>query len=137
MTEAPTASPEVALRLAEETLEAARVLARAGLHRHAVGRAYYAIFHAACALLASIGRTARTHDGLRSLVNEHFVKPGLLDPGSARVFRQTAADRNDADYDAAATFDAEDSRKDIEQAEAFVAAAKRIIEGGGLAPAGR
>jgi uncharacterized protein (UPF0332 family) len=123
----------VELGLAEETLEAARVLARAGLHRHAVGRAYYAIFHAACALLASIGRTARTHDGLRSLVNEHFVKPGLLDLGSARVFRQTAADRNDA----AAIFDAEDSRKDIEQAEAFVAAAKRIIEGGGLAPAGR
>ncbi len=135
MTELPTASVDVELALAEETLEAARVLARADLHRHAVGRAYYAIFHAACALLASIGRTARTHDGVRALVNEHFVKPGALDAASARVFRQTAADRNDADYDAAAKFDAEDSRKDIEQAEAFVAAAKRIVGGAAGRPA--
>jgi uncharacterized protein (UPF0332 family) len=131
VTDLPTTSARAELSLAEETLEAARVLARAGMHRHAVGRAYYAIFHAACALLASIGRTARTHDGVRALINEHFVKPGALDARNARVFRQTAADRNDADYDAAATFDAEDSRQDIEQAEAFVAEAKRLVGGGG------
>ena len=127
MTEVPTGSADVELALARETLEAARVLQRAALHRHAVGRAYYAIFHGACALLASIGLSARTHDGVRRLVNEHFVRPGLLAPEHARSLRATAADRNDADYDTSASFGAEDSASDIAQAEDFLAAAERIV----------
>lgn len=115
------------LELARETLRAARVLAGAGLHRHAVGRAYYAIFHAACALLGSVGLRARTHEGVRSLLNEHFVKPGRLDTEHARAFRQTAGDRTDADYDASATFDEEDSRRTIERAAAFVGAVTALL----------
>ncbi len=128
MTEVPVAGTEPELELARETLEAARILAAAGLHRHAVGRAYYAIFHAACALLASVGLRARTHEGLRSLVNEHFVRPGKLAADHARAFRQTAGDRNDADYDASATFSAEDSHGDIARAEAFLAAVIALVD---------
>ena len=117
------------LRLAQETLQAARVLVLAGLHRHAVGRAYYAIFHAACALLASVGLRSRTHEGLRSLINEHFVRPGKLAAEHARAFRQTAGDRTDADYDASATFTEEDSRGDIARAEAFLSAVVALLEG--------
>jgi uncharacterized protein (UPF0332 family) len=127
VTELPVAGAEEELGLARETLEAAHVLAAAGLHRHAVGRAYYAIFHAACALLVSIGLRARTHEGLRSLINEHFVRPGKLDPEHARAFRQTAGDRTDADYDASATFSAEDSQADIARADAFVEAVVALV----------
>ena len=103
------------------------MLERAGLHRHAVGRAYYAVFHAACALLASIGRSSRTHDGVRTLINEHFVRAGLLDAEHARTLRRMAADRNDADYDTSATFDATDSGLDITSAAAFIAAVDAIV----------
>lgn len=130
MTEVPLGSAAEEIALARETLQAARVLAGAALHRHAVGRAYYAVFHAACALLASIGRRARTHDGVRALVNEHFVKPGRLDADHARTLRQTASDRGDADYDASATFDESDSKTDIARAQAFIAAAERLLGGG-------
>src|SRR3989442_1696731 len=81
---------------ARGALAAAETLAGAGHHADAVSRAYYAMFHAACALLASIGRTSRTHDGLRALVAEHFVRPGLLDPRLARLLAHAAADRGDA-----------------------------------------
>jgi uncharacterized protein (UPF0332 family) len=127
MTEVPSGSVEAEIALARETLEAARVLSRTGLHRHAVGRAYYAIFHAACALLASIGRRARTHEGVRGLVNEHFVRPGVLSLEHARALRQTAGDRVDADYDVSARFTEEDSTADITRAEAFLAAADAIL----------
>jgi uncharacterized protein (UPF0332 family) len=127
VTEIPLGSAQEEIDLARETLEAARVLRRAGLHRHAVGRAYYAVFHAACALLAHIGRRARTHDGVRALVNEHFVRPGLLAPEHARTLRQTASDRSDADYDASATFDEEDSGNDLARAEAFVSAVVDLL----------
>jgi uncharacterized protein (UPF0332 family) len=127
LTEVPVASAAEELALARETLEAARVLAAANLHRHAVGRAYYAIFHAACALLAHAGRRARSHEGVRAFVNEHYVRTGALEAEHARALRQTASDRNDADYDASATFGDEDSRGDIARAESFLRAVEVIV----------
>jgi uncharacterized protein (UPF0332 family) len=115
------------LALAHDTLRAAQVLANAGFARHAVGRAYYAVFRAADALLSTVGLRARTHDGLRSLVNEHFVRPGVLAHEHARTLRPIAGDRNDADYDAAATFTDDDARQDLERARAFVDAVDAIV----------
>jgi uncharacterized protein (UPF0332 family) len=134
MTDVPAASAEAELALAKQTLEAARLLAREGFHRDAVTRAYYAVFHAACALLASIGRTARTHEGLRRVVNEHFVRPGLLAAEHARALRQIAGERSDADYDASAIFSEEESRADIASAEAFVAAVEALLGQDGAPP---
>ncbi len=115
------------LALAHDTLRAAEVLANAGPARHAVGRAYDAVFHAADALLSTVGLRARTHDGLRSLVNEHFVRPGVFAHEHARTLRPIAGDRNDADYDAAATFTDDDARQDPERARAFVDAVDAIV----------
>ena len=115
-----------ALALARDTLAAAETLANAGFARHAVGRSYYAVYHAACALLATVGLRARFHEGMRSLVNEHFVRTGVLAHEHARTLRQLAGDRNDVDYDAAATFTDEDARHDIERACAFVGAVASI-----------
>lgn len=131
MTELPLVSSAEELRFARENLHAARVLVGAGLHRYAVGRSYYAIFHAACALIGSIGLRARTHEGLRTLVNEHFVRPGRLGIEHARAFRQTAGDRSDADYDASATFAEIDSDAAIERADAFIVAVESLISSAG------
>ena len=128
MTDVTPAHVAAELALARDTLAAGEVLAHAGLHRHAVGRAYYAVFHAACALLASIQRPVRTHDGVRALVNEHFVRTGKLAPEHARTLRQTAGDRNDADYDAAATFSEADAREDLDRARAFIDAVAVILD---------
>ena len=127
MTEEPSGGADVELAVARSTLEAARLLARAGFHRDAVTRSYYAIFHAASGLLATTGRRARTHEGLRSLISEHFVRPGLLDAEHARSLRRTAGDRNDADYDAASVFAEDDSREGLARAEAFVLAVEAIL----------
>lgn len=127
MSESTSAGASEQLELARQTLRAAEVLSSAGLHRHAVGRAYFAVFHAASALLANHGLRARTHEGLRSLVNEHFVKPGRLALEHARTLRQVAGDRNDADYDASATFTEDDARSDIDRARAFVTAVEALL----------
>ncbi len=73
------------------------------------------------------GLKARTHEGVRSLVNEHVVRPGVLAHEHARTLRQIAGDRNDADYDAAATFTPEDAREDIARARGFVEAVSTIV----------
>lgn len=74
-----------------------------------------------------MGLRARTHDGFRFFVNEHFVRPGVLAHEHARTLRQIAGDRNDADYDTAATFTDDDARQDLERARAFVHAVDAIV----------
>ncbi len=126
MTETPLSPPDVELAKARRLLAAAEHLARGGFHEDAVSRTYCAVFHAASALLATIGRTVRTHDGLRAAIGEHFIRPGRLEARFGRVLARAAADRNDADYNSAAVFGAEDAVEAIANATSFLAACESI-----------
>jgi len=127
VTEVPLAPPHFELARARRMLEAADLLRANGFHEDAVSRAYYAVFHAAAALLATIGRTVRTHDGLRSAIGQHFIRTGQLEPRFARVLARIAADRNDADYDAVSVFGEVESRDVLDDARGFVDAAAALV----------
>ncbi|MCB1744703.1 MAG: HEPN domain-containing protein [Gammaproteobacteria bacterium] len=118
---------QLELERARSCLQAAEVLADAGLHADAVSRAYYALFHAATALLVRIGRSVRNHDGVRAVVAEQFIRPGTLDRRFDRLMARIAADRQDAEYNVAATFTAADAREDIDGAADFLAEVKRLL----------
>jgi uncharacterized protein (UPF0332 family) len=134
MTEVPLGTAELELARARRFLEAGQHLQRGGFFEDAVSRAYYAVFHGACALLASIGRTVRTHDGLRAAIAQHFVRPGHVDAKYSRLLARIAADRNDADYGAVATFQAQDAEQDLVQAGEFVAEVERYLAEAGRRP---
>ena len=127
MTEVPLGSSEAELARARQLLAAARHLYQGQFFEDSVSRAYYGVFHAACALLASIGRTVRTHDGLRAAIGQHFVKPGHLHAKYSRLLARTAADRSDADYSAVTTFRAEDAEETLRNAEEFVEAVAKYL----------
>ncbi len=127
MTEQPSGPLGLELGRADESLDSARILFAAGKNADAISRAYYAIFHAACALLAHIGRTARTHDGLRAMIGQHFVRTGLLANEHALTLARIASDRNEADYNVTAVFEAATVEDDIERAAKFLAAVRVII----------
>ena len=126
----PVAAVEFELARARELVAAADHLRVGGFHTDAVSRAYYASFHAAMALLASIGRSVRTHDGLRAVIGEHFVRPGKLDPRFGRLLARTAADRNDADYNVATVFEASDAAEAVAGARDFIAAVEALLAQG-------
>lgn len=121
--------PNVDLELerARGSLSAARVLLATQHLPDAISRAYYAMFHAACALLASIGRDDRSHDDVRALVAEHFIRPGLLSVSQGRALSRMAGDRNDADYNVASVFEATDVAQDIEIAESFLSEVEQLL----------
>ena len=128
MTEVPSGSVQLELERARAALISARVLLGVSQYADAISRAYYAMFHAACALLASIGRTARTHDGLRALISEHFIRPGVLAHEHGRALSRMAGDRGEADYNVAAVFSEADVREDIVLAEKFLAGVEAIVQ---------
>jgi uncharacterized protein (UPF0332 family) len=119
---------DLELERARSALSAARVLLATNHFPDAISRAYYAMFHAACALLASIGRDARSHDGVRALVAEHFIRPGLLSVSQGRALSRMAGDRNDADYNVASVFEADDVAQDIEIAASFLLEVEQLLQ---------
>ena len=130
MTPPPTSTVELELEKSASALASAELCRTGGFHDAAVSRAYYAVFHAATALLASIGRSVKTHDGLRAAVAEHFVRPGVLPPKFGRLLARSAADRNDADYNAAASFASEDAQEAIDGARELLEAVRMLLATG-------
>jgi uncharacterized protein (UPF0332 family) len=80
-------------------LEAAERNLEQGFFAVSVTRAYYAMFYAASALLATKGMTRRRHSAVIAAFGEHFVKPGLIEAGYAKALGHAFDARLDSDYD--------------------------------------
>jgi uncharacterized protein (UPF0332 family) len=106
-------------------IRAARLLLENDETDFAAGRAYYAMFYAAEALLCEEGRRSRSHSGVHSLFGEQFAKSGRLDPKFHRWLLDAFDQRLQGDYgfDATTLTPAEVERT-IEQAAEFLAAAE-------------
>lgn len=121
--------PEAARLLedADTSLRAAELLLREGLYRDATSRAYYAMFHAARALLASKGVRPRTHGGLLRELGRHFVKPGILDREAAGDLGYGMQLRQRADYSDALPVTEGDARGLVGRAAIFIERAKGVL----------
>jgi uncharacterized protein (UPF0332 family) len=116
------------LSKAERAIRAAEVLLHAGESDFAAGRAYYAMFYAAEALLFERGLQFRKHSAVHSALGEHVVRPGVLDARFHRWLLDAFDVRIQADYGVDALITADDAKAVIAQAREFVLEAQRIIE---------
>ncbi|MGE0490526.1 MAG: HEPN domain-containing protein [Vulcanimicrobiota bacterium] len=91
-----------------EEFEAGEQLAALGFHRQAVGRFYYAAYHAAKAALLARGLEPATHSGLISEFHRVYVHNGDLDPSRARLLNKLQRDREEAEYRPAVLFTPDD-----------------------------
>lgn len=83
---------------AVETLEDARILAKAGRWNACVNRLYYACFYAVSALLVRDGLSSSRHAGVRSLFNRHYVKTGKVPKDLATIYNDLFERRQEGDY---------------------------------------
>lgn len=100
MTESERIRAVVAYRLeqAAEALRSADLNLEEKLIRSAVNRAYYAMFYAVLALLATRKVERSKHSGAISLFDREFVKPGTLPKDFSRWLHEAFSERQDADY---------------------------------------
>lgn len=112
---------------ARAKLAAAERLLASGDHDDAISRAYYAAFHAALALLLTVGLSPRSHDGTLSLFGLHFVKAGLLDASHGRALRRIKEDRENGDYAEVTFFDAAEARTRLDEARRLLEAAVGLL----------
>jgi uncharacterized protein (UPF0332 family) len=105
----------------------ARALRALGHPDAVLSRAYYAVFHAARALLVSLGLEVKSHRAVLNQVSEHFVKTGRLEPELARLLARMQRDREDADYEMSAVFTDSMAEQAIGDAERFLAAVRTLL----------
>lgn len=102
----------VALKLEQLESKLKSFLANYRVHnpRECASSMYFAVFHAAEALLYAKGIEATSHKAVASLLAVHFVRPGTLPRETSAKFSALMAGRHDADYNEAIPFGPEDAR---------------------------
>lgn len=116
------------LAAAEEDLLEARDRFGHGKHKYATINAYYAVFHAARALVYFKGYRERSHYCLAVALEVLFVEKGLLKGRYVRMLQDTMALREDADY--SGSFSKEGASIYISNAEEFIGAARDLAQSG-------
>jgi uncharacterized protein (UPF0332 family) len=105
---------------AEDALKVARLDLDNDFYSAAVNRAYYAIFYAANALLATKKLARSKHSGVLAAFRQHFIKTGLLPTKLSEIYGQVMEDRHEGDYEILAALAKEDAEIDVRQAQRFV-----------------
>ena len=114
-------------RAREDLLAAADALGTPRPWR-AASDAYYAMFHAAQALLLTLGLRFSSHGGTHAAFGLHFAKTGRLDPKLHRYPIDAFEARLTADYDITVHLPLENVHTMVARAKEFVAAAEAYLE---------
>jgi len=113
---------------AEERLCAAQGLLDLGYPGDAISRSYYAMFHAATAVLMELGIQRSSHHALWAAFGEHVAARGLMDPRLHRMGLDAFRDRARSDYFADPGDTMEDGEETLRAARDFVAACRQFLE---------
>ncbi|MDO9325653.1 MAG: HEPN domain-containing protein [Methanoregula sp.] len=124
--------PERDLALAAETLGAAEYLLKGGYYNDAVSRAYYAMFYAARALLASRDLHPKGHKGLIIQFGLEFVKKGFIEETYGRALSYAKERRETVDYNIESTMNPDEAGIIIEDARNFLERIERAFDEMGL-----
>ena len=84
---------------AKETLEEVKLHIEHKLWNTAINRLYYACYYAVIALLIDNKIEAQSHAGVRQMFGLHFIKTGILEKSSGKLFSELYDMRQTGDYD--------------------------------------
>lgn len=116
------------IQQAEESLVAANVLLEQRLVRPAANRAYYAMFYAVLALLATKRQETSKHSGAISIFDREFVKTGLFSKESSRWIHDAFDLRQKSDYAPQTEVSENQANEVFERAQVFVGDVKKRLE---------
>ena len=108
-------------------MEDAQALLRRDRLRAAADRAYYAMYHAAQAVLYDMGLKPKTHAGLRKMFSEHLVKPKRVNAEFSRALGESFRLRQISDYKADAVIDPEKVKDVVKKGAEFLAKMKELV----------
>ena len=119
---------KASLLRAEKALRSAKILLDHDEVEDSVSRAYYAMFHAAKAILFTKGVKAKTHKGVISSFSENIVKKSILGKEFADILRKAFDMRQRCDYEIYAKLEKELVKEVVSDAENFVNKIRELMK---------
>jgi uncharacterized protein (UPF0332 family) len=104
----------------QEAIEEAELLLANDHFMGTVNRLYYACFYAVTALLYGDGLTSTTHNGVRTLFGEHWIKTNRLPKEMGTFYRKLFERRQKGDYTDTVAFGRAEVEAWLTETKAFV-----------------
>jgi uncharacterized protein (UPF0332 family) len=125
------------LEQAHETLREAEILLGESALRGVVNRAYYAMFYALLALLATRQLGTSRHSGALALFDREFVKTGVFSREISRSLHLAFDRRQEHDYGEIVLVSSPIAEEALTDARTFVAAVEAYLRSAGYSAAAR
>lgn len=116
------------LQRAEEELRAANLLLKEGFFFKSVVSSYYAIYHAAKALLLLKGINPKTHEGVERMFGLYYIKTGEFDIKIGKALGRLMKMREEADYYPEIPFTEDEAVLATEMAGDFLERARQLYK---------
>jgi uncharacterized protein (UPF0332 family) len=114
---------------AEESLDDAKTLLTTGRSgRSIVNRSYYAMFYCVLALLQTVNKTPRKHQGAMSFFDREFVHPGSLPKELSFDLHRMFELRQVDDYQRIEPVSLDEAQDAVNTAERFLAAVQQYLQ---------
>lgn len=124
----PSEDIRLFLENAHEMLKVATLMIGNDFYSSACNRAYYAIFYAASALLASQKMAFGKHSAVLAAFRQHFIKTSEMDAKWSKIYERIQAHRQTSDYDIHISIEKEQAVVDVEDAREFVKVATTWLQ---------
>lgn len=108
------------LEKAKRDLNDAKSTLELNMYDTAANRSYYAIFHAARAVLALDGQDYKKHSGVISNFQKDYIKTGIFDKKMSKIIKTAFDLRTESDYEDFFILSKEDVCLQVEEAEYFI-----------------
>ncbi|MDR2027224.1 MAG: HEPN domain-containing protein [Prevotellaceae bacterium] len=112
---------------AKETIKEVDGIVSMGYWNNAANRLYYSVYYIVSALMVKNGFRTNTHSGVRNLFTLHFVKTGLVNKESMRLYSHLFDFRLKSDYDDFFDLEEKDILPLIEEAKVFIHEIEQLI----------
>ncbi|MDR2232524.1 MAG: HEPN domain-containing protein [Tannerella sp.] len=118
---------DLKIERANETIKEVPYLVEQGFYRTAINRMYYACYYVVSALLMKHNFEARTHKGVITLFSLNFIKTGIVDEITGKLYRSVFELRQSGDYDELKDITKEDVTSRLEPAIQFIKTIENLI----------
>ena len=113
---------------AEEMLSVAELMLGNDFYSSVCNRAYYAVFYAASALLATKRMAFGKHGAVLAAFRQHFIKAGEIEVKWGRIYERIQSHRQSGDYDIHISIAKEQAVADLNDAKEFVQDVKAWLQ---------
>ena len=108
------------LEKAKKDLEDAKKTLELEMYDTSANRSYYAIFHAARAILALDGKDFKKHSGVISKFQQDYIKTEIFDKTMSNIIKSAFDMRTESDYEDFYVISKDDVKTQVSEAEQFV-----------------